>query len=112
MSSWEVEDGQTVNTGRTLGRSHRGRGSQSAREKLATSSRLGSHDNPVRCAGPRGEREYLARLRCDDGRAPAFARAGSVGRGADGDVLDNYLVQCAGQTTTNVYMDMYHGRYR
>ena len=70
---------------------------------------LGSEKNPVRVNMPGGERFYLERLRCANGRAPAFARSGSVGTGVYGNVIDLYDVQCPGSTPTDsaVYMDMY-----
>jgi len=70
---------------------------------------LGARNNPVQGRGPFGEREYLQRLRCRDGAAPAFVRNGSVGAGMDGHILDVYSVTCraSGQSAA-VYMDMYH----
>ena len=70
---------------------------------------LGSEKNPVRVNMPGGERFYLERLRCANGRAPAFARSGSVGIGVYGNVIDLYGVQCPGSTPADsaVYMDMY-----
>lgn len=73
---------------------------------------LGSRSNPVRTRGPFGEREYLRRLQCGDGAAPAFERSGSVGSGADGHILDAYRVRCPRGSTATVYMDMYHGDER
>jgi hypothetical protein len=69
---------------------------------------LGSQENPVRARGPEGERAYLARLRCTDGDAPAFARVGSTGFGPYHNILDLYTVQCAGAAPLPVYLDMYH----
>ena len=40
---------------------------------------LGSRENPVRAQMPAGQRAYLQRLRCSDGRAPTFGRIGSRG---------------------------------
>ena len=70
---------------------------------------LGSEKNPVRVNMPGGERAYLERLRCANGRAPAFARSGSVGTGVYGNIIDLYGVQCPGSTPADsaVYMDMY-----
>ena len=74
---------------------------------------LGSFDNPVRARGPFGQREYLQRLRCAEGSAPAFARGGSVGSGADGHMLDVYTVSCPrADSARAVFMDMYHGDVR
>ena len=36
--------------------------------KTKVSGELGSKTNPVRCSGPPGERVYLNRLRCSDGK--------------------------------------------
>ncbi|RYD65983.1 MAG: hypothetical protein EOP58_06405 [Sphingomonadales bacterium] len=70
---------------------------------------FGSDQNPVRAQGPAGERAYLRRLRCADGKAPAFERQGSVGIGPYGNILDIYAVQCADAAAQSVYIDMYHG---
>lgn len=70
---------------------------------------LGSRENPIKARGPRGEREFLVRLRCPDGRAPAFERLGSTAPGEDGDLLDSYVVRCpSGSPTFLLLMDMYH----
>jgi hypothetical protein len=69
---------------------------------------FGSAKNPVRVGGPGGERAYLARLRCEDGRYPEFDRDGSVGTGPYGFILDAYSVVCASGQKATVYMDMYH----
>lgn len=70
---------------------------------------LGSENNPVRGNGPFGEREYLTRLRCPSGIAPAFERQGSTGPGGDSHILDAYAVTCPmGGPSLIVYMDMYH----
>ncbi len=69
---------------------------------------LGSKDNPVRADGPAGQRAYLMRLRCDEGRQPTFYRAGNVGEGVYGYIVDLYQVKCPGQGDVPVYMDMYH----
>ena len=79
--------------------------------EAAAAHPLGSKANPVRVHMPPGERAYLERLRCSDGNAPAFHRAGSVGTGPFGNILDAYNVRClAGMPArSTVYMDMYHG---
>lgn len=69
---------------------------------------VGSRSNPIRGNGPFGEREYLSRLRCASGAAPAFEREGSIGAGGDGHILDAYSVSCPGGPVVNVFMDMYH----
>lgn len=72
----------------------------------------GSRENPVRVGGPGGERAYLARLRCEDGRYPEFERAGSVGVGPWGYIMDAYSVTCASGQKATVFMDMYHSTHR
>jgi len=72
------------------------------------SAPLGSKKNPVRCFMPGGEREYLGRLRCPDGKAPSFGRVGSFGSGPYGTIIDGYRVQCDGMKDRMVFMDMYH----
>ena len=69
---------------------------------------LGSMENPVRVSMPQGERAYLARLRCADGRAPRFERQGSGGDSPYGNIIDYYTVQCRGAEAVTVIMDMYH----
>ncbi|MCU0729736.1 MAG: hypothetical protein MUF41_06525, partial [Sphingopyxis sp.] len=71
---------------------------------------LGSPQNPVRAESPVGQRAYLSRLRCANGRAPTFSRAGNVGFGVFGNIVDRYVVECAGSSpaTTMIDMDMYH----
>ena len=72
------------------------------------SAPLGSKKNPVRCFMPGGEREYLRRLRCSDGKPPTFRRVGSFGPGPHGNIIDGYNVQCADPPVRMVHMDMYH----
>ena len=72
----------------------------------------GSRENPVRVGGPGGQRAYLARLRCEDGRYPEFERAGSVGVGPWGYIMDAYSVNCASGQKAMVFMVMYHSRHR
>lgn len=69
---------------------------------------LGSETNPIRAKGPDGQRDYLARLRCDDGRAPEFERAGSMGVGPYGKIVDLYTLHCRKGPVRQVTMDMYH----
>lgn len=85
---------------------------------------------------PTGQRAYLARLTCPNGRRPSFERIGSVGArqpipddmsegeldrqlddmvsghasptsGPDYHIIDAYSVAC-GTATTTLYLDMYH----
>lgn len=69
---------------------------------------LGTQTNPVRCEDPKGERQYLSRLRCTDGKRPEYSRVGSFGVGPYGNILDGYSVKCSGREEVIVFMDMYH----
>lgn len=75
------------------------------------SGALGTKTNPVRCEDPKGERQYLSRLRCPDGKRPEYSRLGSFGVGPYGNILDGYSVNCAGREEVIVFMDMYHEGY-
>jgi hypothetical protein len=71
---------------------------------------LGSRENPVRADMPAGQRAYLARLRCSDGRAPVFSRGGSAGVGPYGSMLDVYEANCAAgasPASAEIFIDMY-----
>lgn len=81
--------------------------------ELDLSAPLGTRQNPVRSDMPRGEREYLMRLRCPDRTPPLFERLGSVGLSPYDNVMDIYDVWCPGSdAVSQVYMDMYHPNYR
>ena len=71
---------------------------------------LGSVHNPIRVAGPDGERAYLARLRCADGRAPAIGTRAPAGIGAYGSLVDSYPLDCgaAAPGKVSLVMDKYH----
>lgn len=69
---------------------------------------LGSAGNPVLAEGPPGQRAYLLRLRCPEGRAPTFDRAGSAGLSPYGSIMDVYQVACDAPPMRSVYIDMYH----
>lgn len=75
---------------------------------------LGSEQNPVRADMPGGQRAYLNRLRCADGKRPAYQRVGSFGVGVYERIIDGYEVKCEGSSpeTSIVYMDMYHPGHR
>lgn len=75
------------------------------------SGALGTETNPVRCEDPKGERQYLSRLRCSDGKRPEYSRIGSFGIGPYGNILDGYRVRCEGGEEVRVFMDMYHEGY-
>jgi hypothetical protein len=74
-------------------------------------SPLGSAQNPVRTEGPSGQRAYLMRLRCPEGRAPTFERGGSAGLSPYGSIMDVYRVACDAPPTHSIYMDLYHPGY-
>jgi hypothetical protein len=73
---------------------------------------LGTPENPVRVAMPIGQRDYLARLVCNnDEQVSAFIRTGSAGIGPYGSMMDAYTVICdtdQGATEHPVFLDMYH----
>jgi hypothetical protein len=75
------------------------------------SGELGTKTNPVRCEDPKGERQYLNRLRCSDGKRPTYSRIGSFGIGPYGNIIDGYRVKCEGSDEVTVFMDMYHKGY-
>jgi hypothetical protein len=69
---------------------------------------LGGRENPIRAKGVLGQRDYLARLRCKNGRAPEFERAASIGIGPYGKILDLYTLHCENGPVQQVAMDLYH----
>ena len=71
---------------------------------------LGTLANPVRVAGPEGERGYLARLRCSDGRAPRVGTRTAAGVGAYGTLVDSVPLDCgaAAPGRTSLVVDRYH----
>jgi len=72
---------------------------------------LGSANNPIRADGVMGERSYLIRLSCNDNSSPTFKRAGSVGIGPYGFILDLYEAECVNNLEIKnftIYMDLYH----
>lgn len=75
------------------------------------SGALGAETNPVRCEMPPGERAYLNRLRCADGKPPTYRRTGSFGLGPYGNIIDGYQVRCEDKEPVMIFMDMYHEDY-
>ena len=67
---------------------------------------LGSAENPIRVAGPSGERAYLGRLRCPGGSVPRIGPRGEGGVGAYGSVVSAYELHC-GESVTRLLFDMY-----
>lgn len=85
-----------------------------ARQVAAASAHpLGTAENPVRVGGPDGERNYLARLRCSNGQAPAIGARSSAGTGAFGSVVASYSLDCgaAAPGRKQVILDMYHAEH-
>jgi len=72
---------------------------------------LGTLENPVRVAGPEGERAYLARLHCPDGAAVRIGARREAGVGPYGSVVGAYEVIC-GQTTSRIVFDMYQEEHQ
>jgi hypothetical protein len=67
---------------------------------------IGSEGNPIRVLLPEGERAYLSRLRCGNGKPPKFNRLGSTFSPGQ-NMLDMYELTCRRQPKVVVYMDMY-----
>lgn len=73
---------------------------------------LGSKENPIRCDGPQGERNYLSRLVTQKGRAIVTSRQGST-RNTSSRIVDIYPIEDEnGQIITTLYFDMYHKGYK
>jgi hypothetical protein len=77
---------------------------------LADSHPLGTSENPIRVAGPAGERAYLAHLRCADGTAIRIGARHEAGIGAYGSVVGAYDVTCGGNSGRMVF-DMYQEEF-
>jgi hypothetical protein len=75
---------------------------------------LGSLANPVRAAGPEGERAYLARLRCADGRKPGIFARGQGGIGAYGSLVDLFALDCGAAVPgrVEIAMDAYQEEHQ
>ena len=72
---------------------------------------LGSLENPVRVAGPAGERAYLARLHCADGAAVRVGARREAGVDPYGSVAGAYDVSCASGDSRIVF-DMYQEEHQ
>ena len=74
---------------------------------------LGSLQNPIRVAGPEGERSYLARLRCADGASPDIGAKRPAGVSGYGSVANLYPLDCraAGPGKLDLVMDQYHAEH-
>ncbi len=73
---------------------------------------LGSTGSPIRANQPIGQREYLDRLLCPGGERPKYRRAGNVGIGVYGNIVDKYRVECPDRSPDFIYMDYYFPGYR
>ena len=67
---------------------------------------LGSLANPIRTAGPDGERAYLGRLRCADGKTPAIIPRGKGGIGPYGSIVDLFALDCGAAAPGRVELAM------
>jgi len=73
---------------------------------------LGSKENPIKCDGPQGERNYLEKLVTQEGRAIKTSRKGSTSN-TSGSIVDVYPIEDEnGQIITTLYFDMYHKGYK
>ena len=81
--------------------------------EAANAHPLGSLANPVRAAGPEGERAYLARLRCADGASPDIGAKRPAGVSGYGSVANLYPLDCraAGPGKLDLVMDQYHAEH-
>ena len=75
----------------------------------ATAFPVGTLRNPVRVAGPDGERAYLARLRCGDNSLPRIGAQRPGGTGAFGNVVDLVSADCGGAAPAHadILIDVY-----
>ncbi len=71
-------------------------------------------ENPIKVGGPRGtpgptsQRLYLRHLRDSNFLAMRFRRAGNVGPGPDGHIIDLYELTGVDGRTYRLHLDMYH----
>jgi len=70
---------------------------------------VGTLQNPIRVAGPEGERAYLARLRCADNSLPRIGAQKPGGTGAFGNVVDLVSADCgaAAPAHADILIDVY-----
>ena len=86
-----------------------------ARIEAATAAfPFGSLQNPVRVGGPEGERAYVARLRCADGKAPRQGIPHHGGADTYGSVADLVPLDCgaAAPGRTEIAVDVYFEEHR
>ena len=80
-------------------------------QELATAAAfpVGTLQNPIRVAGPEGERAYLARLRCADGAMPRVGAQRPGGTDAFGNVTELAPADCGGAAPAHadILIDIY-----
>jgi len=83
-------------------------------EAAAAAFPLGSLQNPVRVGGPEGERAYVARLRCADGKPPRAGIPHPGGADAFGSVADLVPLDCgaAAPGRSEIAVDLYFEEHR
>ena len=83
-------------------------------EQAAAGFPLGSLQNPVRVGGPEGERAYLGRLRCADGKPPRAGIGRPGGTDAFGSVAEMVTLDCgaAAPGRTELAFDLYFEEHR
>ncbi|MBV9929552.1 MAG: hypothetical protein JO013_01245 [Alphaproteobacteria bacterium] len=83
-------------------------------EAAAARFPLGTLQNPVRVGGPEGERAYVARLRCADGKAPRMGIPRPGGADGYGSVADLVPLDCgaAAPGRTEIAVDLYFEEHR
>lgn len=76
----------------------------------ASGKPLGSPANPVRADGPEGQRAYIARLRCGDGKRPELGQRDNIGVGVFGSIIDVFPLDCGKSAPGKLllHMDAYH----
>jgi hypothetical protein len=83
-------------------------------EAAAAAFPLGSLQNPVRVGGPEGERAYVARLRCADGRPPRSGIPRHGGADSYGSLADLVPLDCGATAPgrTEIAVDLYFEEHR
>jgi hypothetical protein len=83
-------------------------------EAAAAAFPLGSLQNPIRVGGPDGERAYVGRLRCGDGKAPRMGIPHPGGADPYGSVVDLVPLDCgaAAPGRTEIAVDLYFEEHR
>jgi len=110
----DAQQGQAVDLESLLGLQRPDPARVRAAIEAAEEHPLGSMQNPVRVGGPEGERAYMARLRCADGRPPRIGQRVNAGFGPFYMIVDVYPLDCgdAAPGRASLAMDMYHPEHR